>query len=599
MKPILSVTAIVLLGIPQGRPKALKPSWDIPKEAFVEYKRERVQFLFKGDRRILRGKDSAPGFMGRELNRKGQLLYRDGNILDLIPMVALSPSNSKSKLELGKKRALRLLIPHCEKLGGVEIRGFFRTQEMQNPRAIQQEGVFTLRVNNTLLPDLASRFRSEALFRGSYDLADTKLSLQRWWNLPKGRVSRFHAHLKGTIVPRNGGRKRKFEIEETWSFVGIRRRNTPWFRQAVREGIKRGTRFLMNRVATWEKDGSFRDTPKNRLQNTYGSGRLALVLLTLLKQNPDRDTPVIQKLVDQVRKRLPNDSYSLGLSLMALEALYEPPNEAQQIRDGLIQSPSQRKPHSKDLMLMKKWVKRLLENIDTRSDPSYKLRFNYTRGGRYDNSVTQYAALGLRSAALCGISLPGYVWPGLLNHFIADQKKKEQDRPLRFRLISFAEQAKMKSQKDSSKATSAFLRAKARGFGYSTTGFPYGSMTCAGITGLALSESMLRRNKRINKRQRSKTDKGLLSAFAWLLDNFSVRKNPRRDNDHYFYYLYSLERACQLSGIALIGQKDWYFEGAMQILLSQQANGSWGNLTDTCFAILFLKRAVAPARTGR
>jgi hypothetical protein len=470
---------------------------------------------------------------------------------------------------------------------------------MENPKAIKQEGLFTISVNLSALPDLAARFRSNSHFFGSFDLAETKLSIQRWWNMEQGRISRFHANLKGILVPRNGARKHKFEIEETWSFVAIRKRKSAWFRKAVRRSINQGTKFLRSKISTWKGDGTFKDRAKNRFQNTHGTGRLALVLLTLLKQNPDRKDSLLQNLLTMLRKRLPNDSYSLGLSLMALEALYEPPNEAEQIREGLLRAPSLRKPKPADLELMKKWVVRLLENIDTRSDPSYKLRFNYTRGGRYDNSVTQYAALGLRSAALCGISLPGFVWPGLLNHFLSDQKKKERDRALRFRLISFEEHARMRSTRDESKATSAFLRAKARGYGYSTTGFPYGSMTCAGITGLALAESMLRRNKRIQKGQRIKTDKAILSAFAWLFENFSVRKNPRRDNDHYFYYLYSLERACQLSGIALIGQKDWYFEGSMQILLGQQANGSWNGLINTCFSILFLKRAVAPARTGR
>ncbi len=599
MKSVLSIAALSLLGIPQGKPKDLKPQWRVPREAFVEYRRDRNLFQFKGDHRILRGQDAAPGFMGRELNKKGQLIYNDGNILDLIPMCGLSLSENKSKLELGKKRKLRLLVSHSQKIGAAEARGFYRTLDLQDPGAVKQEGRFKIQVKLDALPDLASRFRSAPYYSGSFDLADTTLVVQRWLDLPKGRVTRFHANLKGTLVPRNGGRKRKFEIEESWHFVAIRMRKTAWFRKAVRKGIERGTRHLRKKVATWLKDGSFKDSPKNRLQNTYGTGRLALVLLTLLKQNPDRKDSLIQKLLDLLRKRTPNDTYSLGLSLMALEALYEPPAEAQQIREGLISAPSMRKPLSGDRKLMETWVERLLENIDTRSDPSYRLRFNYTRGGRYDNSVTQYAALGLRSAALCGIPLPAYVWPGLLNHFLSDQKKKEKDNPLRFRLVSFSEYARMESGDKGARKTSAFLRAKARGFGYSSGSFPYGSMTCAGITGLALAESMLRRNKRIQMRQRRNTDKALLSAFAWLGENFSVRQNPRRDYDHYYYYLYSLERACQLSGIARIGERDWYFEGAMQLLINQQANGSWGGLSNTCFAILFLKRAVAPARTGR
>jgi hypothetical protein len=49
-----------------------------------------------------------------------------------------------------------------------------------------------------------------------------------------------------------------------------------------------------------------------------------------------------------------------------------------------------------------------------------------------------------------------------------------------------------------------------------------------------------------------------------------------------------------------IGKHDWYNEGAKQLLDDQKADGSWvagggrSNSTwDTCYAILFLKKATA------
>ena len=59
-----------------------------------------------------------------------------------------------------------------------------------------------------------------------------------------------------------------------------------------------------------------------------------------------------------------------------------------------------------------------------------------------------------------------------------------------------------------------------------------------------------------------------------------------------------------LSGIALIQDRDWYFEGACQLLARQGKKGQWhgqgkGSVTDTCFALLFLKRATAPLTQSR
>ena len=63
-----------------------------------------------------------------------------------------------------------------------------------------------------------------------------------------------------------------------------------------------------------------------------------------------------------------------------------------------------------------------------------------------------------------------------------------------------------------------------------------------------------------------------------------------------FYYLWSLERICVALGLRTIGKKDWYNWGAELLLANQQANGHWtGDYAsyhaDTCFALLFLKRA--------
>jgi hypothetical protein len=61
------------------------------------------------------------------------------------------------------------------------------------------------------------------------------------------------------------------------------------------------------------------------------------------------------------------------------------------------------------------------------------------------------------------------------------------------------------------------------------------------------------------------------------------------------YYLWSVERVAMGYGLRTIGGKEWYPWGAELILARQDADGGWSDrypgLPDTCFALLFLKRA--------
>ncbi len=63
-----------------------------------------------------------------------------------------------------------------------------------------------------------------------------------------------------------------------------------------------------------------------------------------------------------------------------------------------------------------------------------------------------------------------------------------------------------------------------------------------------------------------------------------------------YYFLWSLERVGVAYGLKTIGDKDWYAFGAEVLVANQQNDGSWhGDFAicgaDTCFALLFLKRA--------
>jgi hypothetical protein len=72
----------------------------------------------------------------------------------------------------------------------------------------------------------------------------------------------------------------------------------------------------------------------------------------------------------------------------------------------------------------------------------------------------------------------------------------------------------------------------------------------------------------------------------------------------HYYYLYGLERAGMLFGAETMGQHKWYPTGAHFLLKEQRDDGSWSSgkaptrqaAWDTCWAILFLRRATRPLK---
>jgi len=184
-----------------------------------------------------------------------------------------------------------------------------------------------------------------------------------------------------------------------------------------------------------------------------------------------------------------------------------------------------------------------------------------TRDGKApgDNSNSQYAALGLRACHDAGIVLPMDV--------IQPAEKWWRD--------CLGED----------------------GWGYmNKNNAGYGSMTAGAVGSLLIYDY-------IQNRPWMK-DPEALKGLEWLAKNWTVTENPKIAGDEgqggwLFYYLYAVERAAIFYGTERIGAHDWYKEGATHLLEVQKPNGSWQKATDhaiwdTCFAILFLKRATRP-----
>ncbi|MFN3486384.1 MAG: hypothetical protein ACK44W_13015 [Planctomycetota bacterium] len=217
-----------------------------------------------------------------------------------------------------------------------------------------------------------------------------------------------------------------------------------------------------------------------------------------------------------------------------------------------------------------------------------------------DNSNTQYAALGMRACHDAGIIIPESVTARAIQWWRSSQKESSGPR-VRF---------DVKDSLDAPVTGGAsgimeVVNAEPQGWCYKDHGDhkAYGSMTAGAVGSLAIW--LYIKDDDGGKKKRSwKKDKDVHEGLAWLAANFSVTYNPgpyehgdRAENSqHQFeYYLYALERAGMLYGTETMGTHWWYPEGAKVLLEKQAADGKWGGgVVDTCFAILFLKRATAP-----
>lgn len=426
------------------------------------------------------------------------------------------------------------------------------------------------------------------------------LIVERRFDAEAGRIARFDAVLEGTLtLPENQPwSKVSFRIRETWRFREVVEADSPRLRERIGIAIRDGVEAVRSDVK--DRLDRLSDNPPPEGEGhavDHLAGEIALGLLTMVKGGTPKDDPLVQRAYDALRARELRDSYTLGVTLMAFEALYADPNERENLVEGRLDRPQPRTPSEADVALMGGWVGRLLANRDSRVDWSYTSRWTYTGGEAFDNSNTQYALLGLYSAQLCGVEVPTTVWWGAAKHFLDQQCPSEGQHAL-----ALVDQRSLRAGGTRRRTAT---RVDARGWSYTYASAPaYGSMTTAGIAGLTICLAGLRDAGVRGGAKVAEIHGSIRSGWAWLAKSFRVRENPGNPAQHAYwryYYLYGLERACELSQVARLDEHDWYFEGATILLEMQASDGRFrnGGFVDLCFAVLFLKKASLPVFTGR
>jgi hypothetical protein len=128
------------------------------------------------------------------------------------------------------------------------------------------------------------------------------------------------------------------------------------------------------------------------------------------------------------------------------------------------------------------------------------------------------------------------------------------------------------------------------------------AMICVGLLGLAVGHGLARPAGAGEQAMPAAVarDRRIVDAFA-LLARYLRPSTPEAPNPfcNNRYFLWSVERVAVLYDLPAIGERDWYRWGAEPLLASQQRGGYWErsaypgstDTADTCFALLFLKRA--------
>ena len=368
----------------------------------------------------------------------------------------------------------------------------------------------------------------------------------------------------------------------------INERYEPEFRRRVTETIDRGVRWVQSRQ---QPDGSW----ACGYNKNYPMGPTALAVLTLLKGGVPAKHPSVRSAFRHLRTLPMAKTYSVGILLMALDAKYaaaRDPFSVQKVdRYGrsVRKDPCLEHIDKQDLLWMRKGVAFLLEQQTGRGV------WRYPSKQAFDLSNTQYALLGLKAAMRCGIKIPTQVWLDALKILLDWQEPTGKKVPYKGNEVRGRYRIQWTEE------------AQARGFRYAKETQPItGSMTTAGLSSLIICQGELWKSRKFKGKLRRRTRRGIRDAMTWVQTYFDVVQNPIQPEEgrklpefgagNDYYYLYGLERASLLGRIRFYGEDDWYEDGAELLMHDQHEDGHWPRsppLVESCFAILFLKRATA------
>jgi hypothetical protein len=255
-----------------------------------------------------------------------------------------------------------------------------------------------------------------------------------------------------------------------------------------------------------DPDSFWEPTPyPGQVPQTQAGGYTALVTLALLHAGETYQDERLAAAVEYLEATELGGTYAVGLRANVW-AMLPPKFEAALDRD-------------------RRW---LLETFSREAAGWNYTADPYTR--RKDNSIKQYGTLGLWEAAKRGQMVPAPVWQTLERSMFE-------------------------------------LQLADGGWDYNGTSTSTGSMTTAGLTILFITQDFLHAADAVNigRNERNPNQAAIDRGLQWMNANFTAETNPGRDTD-YYYYLYGVERVGLASGYRHFGGRDWYREGAIELI---------------------------------
>jgi hypothetical protein len=365
--------------------------------------------------------------------------------------------------------------------------------------------------------------------------------------------------------------------------------------KAIDKAVQKGCEYLLKNIQQAYEGNVW---GQQHMGDSHAA-RAELVLLALIHGEAFNEKKEdCKKLLDFVLEWRPKFTYRAALKAMALQAL-DPKKYIEFIAECgqfLVNAQDSVEGHwhyGGPPMMKNPWETQGIDKPKIHDYKTPKKKIKLAREGSNrnqgcDHSNTQYAVLGLRAVMECGIEVPKEVL----------QLGKKWWEKAQF--------------------PNGHWRYHGAGGGIATSGTGLQldnrlnvqpdnltrsrAMTAGGVSSLAIYKFFLGECKKKDDLQK---DPAISGGIKWLSDNFDLLQggiqegNPdHRDGLADFYWLYSLERAGVLSSTDVIGKKDWYKEGVKWLLTNQKSDGRWGcGICDTCFAILFLRKATEPIAT--
>lgn len=336
-----------------------------------------------------------------------------------------------------------------------------------------------------------------------------------------------------------------FLIVSAWFAADLQRVSAEINASQVQQSIDRGIEYLRKTQAA---RGGW---------NEYGKqscGLSALCTLAWVNAGVSREDPDLRRAMDYLRTFEPDKTYSVSLQTLVFCQVGAPQDVARIHRN----------------------VQWLIAQQKAAGD-RFEGAWSYGLGpGSGDQSNAQFAVLALGAAAERGIEIDPEVFRLAANYWRNKQLRQG-------------------------------------GWGYGSSGQASGSMTCAGIASMIICGGSLHeldgtQDNRLQCCGGESADDTIQRGIDYLSRVFTVRANPGGELLSYFYYLYAVERVGRLSGRRLIGDRDWYREGAEQLVrLQDKFQGFWkgggpvesNRDVSTSFALLFLSKGKRQVVIGR